>query len=60
MSGLPQQSIDSIIHGISRNPKIMTIYWIARAFNMTLNEFLDYPELHEFFPDDESEENKNG
>lgn len=60
MSGLPQQSLNSIIHGTSRNPKIMTLYWIARAFNMTLDEFLNYRELREFFPDDEPEESKNG
>lgn len=60
MSGLPQQSIDSIIHGISRNPKVMTLYWIARAFNMTLDEFLNYPEMREFFPDDEEESDELG
>ena len=46
MSGLKQSTIDNIIRGASKNPKIKTLHKIAVTFNMTLSEFLDFPELN--------------
>ena len=46
MSGLSQATVDSILHGRSQNPKLQTIHKIA--INMTLSEFLDFPELNDF------------
>ena len=48
MSGLSQATVDSILHGRSQNPKLQTIHKIAITFNMTLSEFLDFPELNDF------------
>lgn len=48
MSGLKQSTIDNIIRGASKNPKIKTLHKIANTFNMTLSEFLDFPELNDF------------
>jgi len=53
MSGLRQSTIDNIIHGTSKNPKIHTLHRIALSFNMTLSEFLDFPELNDYPIDDE-------
>ncbi len=55
LSGLKQSSIDNIIHGASSNPTVKTLHKIATTFNMTLSEFLDYPELNNYSPDDGEE-----
>ena len=53
LSGLKQSSIDNIIHGASKNPKVRTLHKISNTFNMTLAEFMDFPELNEYEPEDE-------
>lgn len=53
MSNVKQSTIDNIMHGASRNPGIQTLHKIALTFNMTISEFLDYPELNVFSFDDE-------
>jgi len=54
MSGLRQSTVESIVKGISQNPTIKTMHKIATAFNMTLAEFLDFPELNDYSFDDAS------
>ncbi len=54
MSGLRQSTVESIVKGISKNPTIKTLHKIATAFNMTLAEFLDFPELNDYSFDDAS------
>ena len=56
LAGLKQSTIDNIIHGTSKNPKVRTLHKIATVFEMTLSEFLDYPELNEYSIDDEEDE----
>ncbi len=56
LSGIRQSTIDNIIHGNSKNPKIRTLHKIAAVFEMTLSEFLDFPELNEYYIDEEDEE----
>lgn len=56
MSGLRQSTINNLVRGTSINPKIRTLHKIATAFNMTLAEFLDYPELNNYSFDDECED----
>ena len=53
MSGLKQSTVDNIIRGTSKNPKVRTLHRLANTFNMTLGEFLDFPELNEYSLDDE-------
>jgi len=61
MSGLRQSTIESIVKGISKNPTIKTLHKIATAFNMTLAEFLDFPELNDYSFDDASgDEDEDG
>ncbi len=55
MSGLPQSTIDNIMRGISKNPRVKTLHKIAITFNMTLSEFLDFPELNDFPLEEEDE-----
>ena len=56
MSNVKQSTIDNIIHGASKNPGIQTLHKIALAFNMTVSEFLDFPELNDVSFDDESDD----
>ena len=54
MSNIKQSTIDNIMRGASKNPRIQTLHKIALTFNMTVSEFLDYPEMNEFSFDDDS------
>ena len=56
MSGVKQSTLDNIVRGLTRNPRVMTLHKIAIAFNMTLAEFLDFPELNDYSFDDDTEE----
>ena len=56
LAGLKQSTVDNIIRGTSKNPKIYTLHKIATAFGMTLCEFLDYPELNEHDLDEDENE----
>lgn len=55
MSGLKQSTVDNIIRGTSKNPKVKTLHKIATTFNMTLGEFLDFPELNNYMAEEEDE-----
>ena len=48
MCGLNQSTIDNIVRGVTKDPRVQTLHHIALGFNMTLAEFLDYPELNEY------------
>ena len=56
LAGLKQSTIDNIIRGKSKNPKVRTLHKIANVFGMTLSEFLDFPELNDYSIDDEDED----
>lgn len=56
MSGVKQSTLDNIVRGLTKNPRVKTLHRIALAFNMTLAEFLDFEELNEYSFED-SEEN---
>lgn len=56
LAGLKQSTIDNIIRGKSKNPKVRTLHRIANVFCMTLSEFLDFPELNDYSIDDEDED----
>ncbi len=56
LAGLKQSTIDNILRGTSKNPKIRTLHRIANVFGMTLSEFLDFPELNDYSIDDEDNE----
>ena len=58
MSDVKQSTIDNIMHGASKNPGIQTLHKIALTFNMTVSEFLDFPELNEFSFDDDTEDSE--
>ncbi len=49
MCGLNQSTIDNIVRGVTKDPRVQTLHHIAIGLNMTLAELLDYKELNEFF-----------
>ena len=55
MCGIHQSTLDNIVRGISKNPRIMTLHKIANAFNMTVSEFLDFKELNDYSFDEDEE-----
>lgn len=44
-AGITQSTLDNIIKGNSKNPRIKTLVLIASAFSMNIIEFLNTPEL---------------
>lgn len=56
ISGVKQSTLDNIVRGMTKNPKVKTLHKIALAFNMTLSEFLDFTELNEYVFDEDDEE----
>lgn len=52
MSNVKQSTLDNIMRGLTKNPRIMTLHKIALAFSMTLAEFLDFKELNHYSFDD--------
>ena len=48
MCNLNQSTIDNIVRGITKDPRVQTLHHIAIGLNMTLAEFLDFKELNEF------------
>ena len=56
MSDVKQSTLDNIVRGLTKNPRVMTLHKLALAFNMTLAEFLDFPELNDYSFDDDTDE----
>jgi len=56
MSDVKQSTLDNIVRGLTKNPRVQTLHKLALAFNMTLSEFLDFEELNQYSFDDETDE----
>ena len=56
MSDVKQSTLDNIVRGLTKNPRVKTLHKVALAFNMTVAEFLDFDELTEYSFDDDSED----
>lgn len=52
MSDVSHSSLDNIVNGRSNNPTVLTLMKIANTLNMTVSEFLDIPELNNYYKDD--------
>ncbi len=52
LSGITQSTVQDLITGKSKNPKLKTLHKIAIGLNMTLSELLDFEELNETLFDD--------
>lgn len=58
MCGLNQSTIDNIVRGLTKDPRISTLHHIALAFGMTLAEFLNYEKLNSYSFDDFATKNQ--
>lgn len=56
MSDVKQSTLDNIVRGLTRNPRVKTLHKVALAFNMTLAEFLDFEELNDYSFDEDTDE----
>lgn len=56
MAGINQSTLDNIVRGLTKDPRVSTLHKVALAFNMTLAEFLDFRELNDYSFDDESDD----
>lgn len=56
MSDVKQSTLDNIVRGLTKNPRVKTLHKIALAFNMTLAEFLNFEDLNKFSFDDDDED----
>lgn len=56
MSDVKQSTLDNIVRGLTKNPRVKTLHKISIAFNMTLAEFLDFNDLNQYSFDDNDED----
>lgn len=55
LSGVRQQTLDNIMHGVSKNPTAKTLHKVANSLSMTLAEFLDFEALNQYsFEEDDT------
>ena len=47
-AGINQSTLDNIVRGLTKDPRVSTLHKVALAFNMTLAEFLDFRELNDY------------
>ena len=53
LSGITQSTLENIMSGKTRNPKLKTLHKLAVGLNMTVSELLDFPEMNETIFEDE-------
>ena len=56
MSDVKQSTLDNIVRGLTKNPRVKTLHKVAIAFNMTPAELLDFDELNDYSFEDDTEE----
>ena len=53
LSGITQSTVDNLMRGKTRNPKLKTLHKLAIGLDMTVSELLDFPEMNETIFKDE-------
>lgn len=53
LSGITQSTVENLMKGKTRNPKLKTLHKLAIGLDMTVSELLDFPEMNETAFDDE-------
>ena len=56
MSGVKQSTLDNIVRGLTKNPRVKTLHKLAIAFNMTLSEFLNFDALNNYSFDEKDDD----
>lgn len=53
LSGITQSTVENIMSGKTRNPKLKTLHKLSIGLGITVSELLDFPEMNETIFDDE-------
>lgn len=53
LSGITQSTVENIMSGKTKNPKLKTLHKLALGLELTVSELLDFPEMNETVFDDE-------
>lgn len=53
LSGITQSTVDNLMRGKTKNPKLKTLHKLAVGLDMTVSELLDFPEMNEVAFEDE-------
>lgn len=53
LSGITQSTVDNLMKGKTKNPKLKTLHKLAVGLDMTVSELLDFYEMNETAFDDE-------
>lgn len=53
LSGITQSTVENIMTGKTKNPKLKTLHKLAIGLDMTVSELLDFPEINETIFEDE-------
>lgn len=53
LSGITQSTVENIMTGKTKNPKLKTLHKLALGLGMTVSELLDFPEMNETVFEDE-------
>ena len=53
LSGITQSTVENIMAGKTKNPKLKTLHNLAIGLDMTVSELLDFPEMNETIFEDE-------
>lgn len=53
LSGITQSTVDNLMKGKTRNPKLKTLHKLSIGLDMTVSQLLDFPEMNETAFDDE-------
>ena len=46
LSGITQSTVDNLMKGKTKNPKLKTLHKLAVGLDMTVSELLDFPEMN--------------
>lgn len=53
LSGITQSTVENIMSGKTKNPKLKTLHKLALGLGMTVSELLDFSEMNETMFEDE-------
>lgn len=53
LSGITQSTVENLMSGKTKNPKLKTLHKLAIGLDMTVSELLDFPEMNETVFEDE-------
>lgn len=53
LSGITQSTVENIMSGKTKNPKLKTLHKLALGLGMTVSELLDFVEMNETIFEDE-------